>query len=163
MANIKNAQTFSGAVTTSSDLVVDGAFKKAAGAVNGYFLQTDAIGTGTWAPVSGAPSTATVQTTDATPTTLLSISLGASSVLTLNGIVEAADAAYTDATGGSLVATALRAAGAAINVGAPFVAVLATSTGTFNVAVSGNNLVVTVTGIAATTYNWKITYTVSTN
>jgi hypothetical protein len=101
----------------------------------------------------------TVQTTDATPTTLASIAVTTSQSLTIAGEIIGAKSDYSAAIGGNFLGTARRAGGGLTLVGAPIINLNEDSGGSpdFNVVVSGNNLIVQVTGEAATTYNWKAT------
>lgn len=130
------------------------------GATVGYIATVTNAGTGAWtwqaSPVG--PSTATVATADATPTTLVTISVASNSVVTFEGTVSAANSSYSDATGGTFSATVVNASGVLTLVNTPFVVVNPTSTATFNVIVSGTNVILQVTGIAATAYNWKAVY-----
>lgn len=115
---------------------------------------------------TGSPSatTATVITSNATPTTLYSATLGAGEVVTISGSINAAKDDYTDTTGGTFTVTARSTDGAtAILAGTPYSVVNATSTATFSAVVSGADLIVQVTGIAATTYNWFMNATVQSN
>lgn len=99
----------------------------------------------------------TVQTTNATPTTLYSLAVATNQAVTLYCDIIGATADYSAAIGGNVEATARRAAGALTMVGAPVVNLNEDSSGSpdFNIVVSGNNLIIQVTGVAATTYNWK--------
>lgn len=101
----------------------------------------------------------TVTTTDATPTTLVSIAVPTNQAVTLNGDIVGATSTYSAAIGGDFLATARRAGGGLTMVGAPVINLNEDSAGSpdFNVVVSGNNLIVQVTGESATTYNWKST------
>lgn len=112
-------------------------------------------GAWTWQSIPGGPATATVTTTDATPTTLVSITPTTNSVTTVYGYVSGANAAHSDACGGEFSATFLNNAGTLTLVNTQFVLVNSSSTATYNVIQSGSNIIVQVTGIAATTYNWK--------
>lgn len=103
--------------------------------------------------------TGTVTTTDATPTTIISISLGATpNVFYIEGNVVAFDT--TDSQGGVYnFVSGMRTDGVnAIEIATEFKdefeeASMAPST--INVQVSGNNMVLVVTGIAATTIRWN--------
>ncbi len=124
---------------------------------------TDTSGAWTW-EVSASPfSSATVATTDATPTTLASYTLPSNGVVTFTGTVSAANSLYTDACGGTFSATAVSVAGVVTLVSTALVAVNSSTSAVFNVIVSGTKVIVQVTGIAATTYNWKAIYQVAAN
>lgn len=157
-ATLAATQTLAGVNTFSGNVVMSSGLQFTTGATNGYVMTSDASGNLSLQAVSSSGTTATVATTDATPTTLASIAIGTSSVATIYGRVSAANAAYTDATGGEFVVTAYRAGGSAALSGTPYVIVNASGTALFNVVLSGNNVIVQVTGIAATTYNWKVNY-----
>jgi hypothetical protein len=107
------------------------------------------------------PANSTVATTDATPTTLATIAIASNTAVTINGIVAARNSSGTinNTTGGRFTCTAVNTAGTVALAATPDVTVQATSTGTFNVVVSGTNLIVQVTGIAATPYTWSTVYT----
>lgn len=98
-----------------------------------------------------------VTTTDATPTALGTFAIPTNQGITLIAEVIGAKADYSAAIGGSATATARRAAGALTIVGSPIIDLNTDSGGApdFNVVASANNLVLQVTGEAATTYNWK--------
>jgi len=154
--NLTTAQSVAG-VKTFSTGISTAAFTLSAAPSAGYVLTSDASGVASWqAPVDFA--TASIQTTDATPTNLLSIALAANSCVTLSGTLAASDAAFGSGVGGSFNITAYRAAGAAVGLADPVVIVSSDSAATFTAVLSGNNLIVQVTGVAATTINWKTQY-----
>lgn len=99
----------------------------------------------------------TVTTTDATPTTLYSFPVTNNQSITMYADIIASKADYSASIGGNVEATARRAGGGLIMVGAPVVNLNEDSGGApdFNIVVSGNNFILQVTGEAATTYNWK--------
>lgn len=138
-------------------------FQLTTGAGSGKILTSDGSGNASWTTAPVAPTVATVSTTDATPTTLATIAVPTGNAITITGTLVARNTAGTinNTTGGRFVATAVNTAGTVTLAGPPDVVVMATSTGTFNVVVSSTNLVVQVTGIAATAYNWSATYTSS--
>ena len=153
--DVTNAQTIDGEKTFSTNPL----FPTAA-AVNYVPTCTDA-GTGAWSwqPIPGGPSAATLTTADAIPTTLISIPIPINEGITLEGIIQARNAAGTDFTGGKFTAVAGNSAGSASLIGTPFVLVNASSTTDFNARVSGTDLIIEVTGIAATSYIWNAVYT----
>lgn len=104
---------------------------------------------------------ATVSTTDATPTTLATVAISSNTAVTINGILVARNTSGTinNTCGGRFTCTAVNTAGTVALAATPDVTVQSTSTATFNVVVSGTNLVVQVTGIAATAYDWSTSYT----
>lgn len=104
-------------------------------------------------------NTGTVTTTDATPTTLMSVSLGATpGVFIAEGNLLGYNT--TDLAGGAYTFT-----GAAVTTGAAATEIsveekdvfeqAAMAAADFDISVSGNNIVVTVTGIAGKTINWS--------
>lgn len=105
-------------------------------------------------------ATGTATTTNATPTTALTFPLGGTAgVYFFEGYVTAFD--VTDTAGGaySFVSGARTTGAAGTEIGTEFKDVLeeaAMSTADFAVTVSGNNLLVTVTGILAKTINWNV-------
>jgi len=149
MSTFLNTQTF--------EAIIADAFNLSAAPAAGYVLTSDVSGNGSWAPVAFNPGV-TVQTTDATPAALLTVPVGASSVVTLTGMVAAADSAYTAAVGGTFTITARRAGGAAAALSNPVVIVSSESAATFDAILSGDDLIVQVTGVAATTINWRAEY-----
>jgi hypothetical protein len=108
-----------------------------------------------------AGTTATVQTTDDTQTTLATISVSASSCVTVKGSLSAAQSDFSNGVGGDYIITARRTgAGSATIVGVATNNVQSSSAATFTCDVDAgtNSIRVRVTGVAATTYNWKTTY-----
>lgn len=105
----------------------------------------------------------TVTTANATPTTIISFSLGATpGVYTFSGDITAYDT--TDIAGASYgVISGIRTTGAAaIEIGTQFntnFEEAAMTTADIDVTVSGNNVVFQVTGIAATNIDWDALFT----
>lgn len=106
---------------------------------------------------TGGANIATVQTVDATPTALYTLPVLANRAVTLYADIIGAKADYSAAIGGNVEATARRAGGGLTMVGVPVVNLNEDSAGApdFTIVVSGNDLVVQVTGEALTTYNWR--------
>jgi hypothetical protein len=108
-------------------------------------------------------ATGSVSTTDATPTTALTLALGATpGVYFVEGNIVAFDT--TDVAGGSYnFVSGMRTTGAAATeIGTEFKdsfeeAAMAASD--FNIVASGNNLIVQVVGIAAKTIDWNVSLT----
>ncbi len=104
-------------------------------------------------------ATGIVTTIDATPTTILTFSLGATpGVYFVDGSIAAFD--VTDTAGGAYsFSTAMRTTGAAaIEIGTEFKDLFeeaSMAASDFNITASGNNLIVSVIGIAAKTINWN--------
>ena len=108
-----------------------------------------------------------LSTIDATPTTIITFGLGATpAVLTLDGFVSAYNT--TDTLGaGFFFSAAVRTTGAAaVDLGSEFTSQF-TETGmeaaAVTIGVSGNNLIIQVTGIAAKTISWLAQATYSRN
>jgi hypothetical protein len=129
----------------------------------GTQLITKTFADATYAVTATTPISASVATTNNTPTTLATIAIPSNKVVTINGIINAANAAYSDATGGTFNATCKNQAGTASIVGNPIIFLNADTTASFNVIRTTTNLIIQVTGLAATTYNWNAKYTVTTN
>lgn len=109
--------------------------------------------------------TATVTTSDATLTTIVSIPVAELACKTITGSIAAAKSDYTNACGGTFTVTARRATGGNVTLAsAPSVIVASTSSALFNATVDTGTqaILITVTGIAATTYNWSAKYVVQT-
>lgn len=106
---------------------------------------------------AGSSAIATVQTVNNTPTTLFSFPVAVNSAVTMYTDIVAAKSDYSAAIGGNISATARRAAGGLIMIGASIVNLNEDSAGSpdFTITTSGNNLIIQVTGEAATTYNWR--------
>ncbi|MFO7745431.1 MAG: hypothetical protein R6V36_08610 [Psychroflexus sp.] len=122
------------------------------------FLSTSDPFNGSY-PVS---SQAQVQTTDATVTTLVGITVNEDEAITLSGTITMAEDDHSNALGGDFIITARRAtAGNVTLIGSPVVNVNSSSAATFDCDVdTGTQTVrVRVTGVAATTYNWVTQYT----
>lgn len=102
-----------------------------------------------------------VQTTDATVTTLASVSLAELESVTLKGTISAAQSDHTNMVGGDFMISARRASGGNVTlVGSVVTNVNSSSAATFTCDVdTGTQTVrVRVTGVAATTYNWGCSY-----
>lgn len=102
------------------------------------------------------------QTTNATPFVLVSVPLNELESVTVTGTLVGSSADHTDSVGGTYSIVARRATGGNITiVGSATNNVQSTSTATFSVAVNTSTQAVelTITGIAATTYNWSSYYT----
>ncbi len=106
---------------------------------------------------AGGGTVYAIQTTDATPTALATIAVDINSAVTVVADIIGATSTFGAAIGGTVIATARRAGGSAFLVGAPIVNLNEDSAGfpDFTAVVTGNNLIIQVTGEAATTYNWK--------
>jgi len=131
----------------------------------GYVATCTNATTGAWTwQVSSSPSTASVTTTDATPTTLISVAIPANGVVTITGTVNGSDTLYANAISGFFVATAISASSVATLVSSPFVVNIASNlASSFNAMVSGSNLIIQVIGFTTSTFNWHANYSVQTN
>lgn len=100
-----------------------------------------------------------ISTNDATPTTLITFALGLTpGVYHFDGSIEAFNT--TDTAGGAYTfSSAIRTTGAAgVEIGTELKDLFeeaAMSTSDFTVSVSGNNLLVTVTGVAGKAIDWR--------
>jgi hypothetical protein len=101
--------------------------------------------------------TSTVQTTNATPTTLFSLTLGANNAANIFANVVGTISDYSATLVGTANGGARRAGAGAILIGSPTVNYTEDSAGAPNldIIISGNNVIVQVTGIAAQTWNWR--------
>lgn len=103
----------------------------------------------------------TAQTTDASAAEMIAVPLNASESVTLTGIVTGAAADQTDTTGASFTIVGRRGSSGDVElVNTSFVYTCASSTGLVNASVntSTQSVIVEVTGLASTTYNWVSTY-----
>ncbi len=156
--DLTTSQTAAGVKTFSSNP------KFETGATVSYIPTcTNVDGSWTWQTPEGEQP-ATLQTTDATPSALISYSTTSNSLVTISGTISAPNSAYTGGIGGRFEASLLNTAGTLSLLGTPVIEQFGTlSTQTFNVITSGTNIVVQVTGVAATTINWKAEYNVVVN
>jgi len=102
----------------------------------------------------------TATTVDATPTTLFLFAVPASAAIVIYTTIVGARADYGAAIAGTINGGARRgAAGSTAFIGVPTVNFDQDSGGgstlSFTMLISGNDIIVQVTGVAATTYNWK--------
>jgi len=178
MAVIKNNQSFSNNITLSGSsntisnaLALNGAITLGgAGSFNGgatilsnvgdpvaaQDVVTKAYGDANY---GGSEPSDTVQTTDATPTALSTIAIATDTAATINASIIGQSADNSDVTGGTVSAVVKNDGGTLTIVGTSLPIVNADSTGTFDIVVSGTNALIQVTGIAATTINWRDRYT----
>ncbi len=107
--------------------------------------------------------TGSVTTTNATPTTLASLSLGATpGVYLVEGDLTAYDVTDTAGASYTFVAAAITNGVAATEIGVENKNVfeqVAMATADFNVGVTGNNAFIEVIGIAGKTINWNCLFT----
>lgn len=108
--------------------------------------------------------TATLTTNDATPTVLYAYTIPANGAVTLNATICAADSIYTQGVAATYVAGAHNTGAGAIQVGIANISISQDFIVPINItaAVSGATLEIVVTGVAATTINWKAFITVVT-
>lgn len=127
-------------------------------AFGGDGVVTSAAGdTVTISQTADAYTISTVQTTDATPTTLFSFTLGEDEAITVDAKIMGAVSDYSAGIGGTLYGVARKdGAAAAVRIGAQanFSEDVAGDP-SYDVTVSGNDVRITVTGVAATTINWR--------
>jgi hypothetical protein len=102
--------------------------------------------------------TGTATTVDAATSTAITIPLSPSQSGTFQAIFSAYEATTPASAGGQIVGTAYRpGAGAAAVVGTPdklFETTAALAAASIDVSVSGNNVILTVTGVVGLTINW---------
>jgi hypothetical protein len=107
--------------------------------------------------------TASITTSSITPTNIFTVTVPANGSVTINGFINAVDTTnFTDSTGGIFNATVISVASTAAVVGSPIVTVNASSTGIFNVVLSGSTLSVQATAPSTDNYQWNAVYSVST-
>lgn len=149
------------AVPLANILIING-FDSSENNDNGIITKGGVVGTGTQNEVDVVltnRATGQVTTTDATPTAALTFGLGAvAGVYFIEGYITAFD--KTDVAGGaySFVSGARTTGVAGTEIGTEFKDVLeeaAMAGADFDVSVSGNNFLITVTGIAAKTIDWN--------
>lgn len=127
------------------------------GDASGTITVAGNIGTNTLTITDSSRVTSSVQTTDATPTTLYSLTLANNRAATLNALVAGAKSDYSAAIGGLMTGTARKqGAGVAIEVDDTPSPAHDSGTGnpTVQFVVSGNDIILQVTGEAGITYNW---------
>lgn len=135
---------------------------------NGKQLDTNSIKDGAITPAklsSDIYSSVTVQTTDATPTEIVSIPVAAAKVITVQGKAVALRSDATEAAGGQFMGTFHRTtAGSVAIVGAEFVDWNDNSSGspilTLVADTVGEAISIRATGEAGKTINWRITYNI---
>jgi hypothetical protein len=107
---------------------------------------------------------AEIQTTDATPTTLLSIPVEEGSQVLIEGTYSASTPTYSSAQGGPFSVSAIRGVGGVVTlVGTPLISAYSMAPPTLDayVNVGDNTLRLRATGIIATTYDWNANYLVT--
>lgn len=157
---------FSGSVAGGS--VANGAIlfsTPANGQVNAV-VQTDGtsitINASNKLQVVGDVSGTAVTTDGTTPVTIITIPMTAGTSISLDGILSGFEATTPAAIGSSIIATLLRGSGG-LDAGAQLVAQSddeinaspGLTTATYAVTPSGNNILITVTGQAGLTINWR--------
>lgn len=109
-----------------------------------------------------------IQTTNATPTQIIGVNVNENESVTLTGAIVGTKSDYSDGISGTFSVGARReTAGSAVIIGgltdAGFIGQSDNVSLSVDSTITGNALVITVTGIAATTYNWQAQYTIVTN
>ena len=114
-------------------------------------------GTNTLTINATGTSVVTVQTVDATPTLLEAVTLSMNQAIEIEVSLIAPQDTFASAIGGRATAVARRAGGGAVICGAPQGSLMYDSGGnpSISFAASGNDVNILVTGVAATTYNWR--------
>jgi hypothetical protein len=160
---LSGAQTVTGIKTFTPQQVFTNSIKIPLAATAGYVLTSDSAGVASWLP-GIAPLAATVTTTNATATSIITVALAQLACVTVSGTIAGAKSDYTDACGGTFSITAMRASGGNITLVSPASVIASTtSTATFNASVntSSQSVIISVTGIASTTYNWSAKYSLN--
>jgi len=100
-----------------------------------------------------------VTTNDATPTVIASHTIAANNAVTVRATIVSAKSDFSESLFGEAVFGARRAGGGAILVDIPIISFGDDSVGSPGLScdVSGNNVRLLVTGVAASTWNWKAT------
>lgn len=164
MSVIKNNQTFANGLTLNGAVTLGGAGSFNGGAtilsnvadpVAAQDVVTKAYGDANY---GGSEPSDTVQTTDATPTTISTIPIATNTAVTICAYIAGQSAGFSDVTGGSVEATVKNVGDVVTIVGTSLPIVNADTTGTFDIVVSGTNALVQVTGLAGSTYNWRDRY-----
>lgn len=123
------------------------------------------IPTGGWSSSEWRTGQCVVQTTNATPTAILTIPLVNSLMVSVKIIINGFQDDYTDCVGGEILVTAYRAATGDIKlVGAPIINVnytdtVDTSDIDASIDVGTQSLLLKVVGVASQNWNWVATYT----
>ena len=113
---------------------------------------------------ASAQITASVTTTNATPTVLASVSLPSfDAVVTISGTVNGQSG--FSSVGGTFVATAYWdwISFTLTTIGTPFVVLNTNASASFNIINTSNSLRIMVTGIVANTFSWSTSYSVKIN
>ena len=120
---------------------------------------------GGWSNSEWRTGQVVVQTTDATPTAILTIPLVNSLMVSVKILINGFQSDYSDCVGGEILVTAYRAAAGDIKlVGAPIINVnytdtIDTSDIDASIDVPSQSLLLKVVGVAAQNWNWVATYT----
>jgi hypothetical protein len=112
---------------------------------------------------AAGPVTYSVQTTDATPTTIFNQTIAEGEAVDVSCLMIAAVPDYSEGLAGKLNGGARRETGMSTTIiGSPIVDYSEDITGspTFTLTTSGNDVIIQVTGVAATTINWKASVTI---
>lgn len=172
LADVSGSATWSQATTAGGSPIQTLTGDGGGGAVGPTGGNIDlAVGNDTGLQFVGVPGTSTmdldpqlvsVQTTDATPTTLDTVALVTNTVATAFWILSYKRDDSTEGGGGTVIASARRAGAGGILIGTPNVIFNEDSAGTPSVTavVVGNNLLLQVTGEAAKTLDWDTTFVI---
>lgn len=128
---------------------------------DGFITITGNPGTNTLTVSLANGGNATVTTTDDTPTPLISIVVPDGQSCIISAIIVATEATGNDSFGGNITHTVLRFSGGDVSVvGVPTINSNTTSTASIagTIDVGAEEAVITVTGVAAQTWNWSATY-----
>lgn len=126
----------------------------------GAFINYGANGAGSFSGSGAYTVQGSTQTLNAIAAPHLLISLATNQSVVITGTVIGQNAAFTDTTSAEIFATAHYDGITTSIIGAPIININASSIGNVTLTTSGNFLIIEVTGLALTTYNWRsnITY-----
>lgn len=134
-------------------------------------MNLNVVGDGNFITVTGTPGTNTLtispvnityitaQTLDAVPLTVYTLGITVNEALRLRVSSIAAYSTFADALSEEAEVLAVRGAGAAVisdTVGERLRTINVTDGAGVNFALSGNSIIIQLTGVAATTINWKL-------
>jgi hypothetical protein len=144
-------------------------FRMTNGSTTGYVLTSDSIGNATWQPSTGGGGstglstevnsglTYSVQTTNATPTSIVSISTSTNTTYTVWGyVIGEYGTGATAAVGGRVEGVFRNQSGTLVSVGVNSTIYEDLSgTPTFTLTTSGTSVILQVTGLSSQTINWS--------
>lgn len=157
-STVANNLTINGNTITSDGSGSDIDINLVAKGIGG--LTFDGIATG-WSDSQWHIRQSEVQTTDATSTPLVTISLVEGEMITINATINGFQSDFTDACGATVTLTAYRPTGGNVTqIGEENININSTSTAivSADVNVGTQSMVISVTGVAAENWNWISTH-----